>query len=95
MKSIYQYIADNLVNEPASYKLKMVIESKLSTISILPNGGTYLSQVADDISVIFSNFKRCIAKNYILIYKYFEDQNIAYITHIFHQTQDYSKIFQN
>ena len=94
IKSIYNYIANNLLNEPASYNMKHTIENKLSTISTFPNAGTFIILVSDDISEEFSNVQRRIAKNYIILYRYYEDTDIAFITHIFHQTQDYSKVFR-
>jgi len=94
MKSIYSYITNNLLNEPASHSLRDVIKSKLSSISTFPNSGTFLSKVVDDISEIFSSVQKRTAKNYVLLYKYFEKVDVVLITHIFHQTQDYIKIFQ-
>ena len=95
LASIYDYIVKNLVNEPASYNLKQTIEKKLSTISTFPNGGTLISLVTNDISEEFSNVQKRIAKNYIILYRYYEETNIAYVSHIFHQTQNYGEIFQN
>jgi len=47
-----------------------------------------------DISTTFTKFQKRLAKNYVIIYKYFEENDDIIISHIFHQTQDYGKIFQ-
>ena len=91
---IYSYITNHLVNEPAAYKLKQTIELKFSTISTFPNSGTSLSLIAADISEACSNLQRIIAKKYVIIYEYYEEVDVVLITHVFHQTQDYGKIFQ-
>jgi len=96
LKSIYHYIADNLFNELASFRMKALVDQKLSTISLFPNSGTSVSSYISDIADEFSDIRKINAKNYILLYSYDENEiDIATITHIFHQTQDYGKIFQN
>ena len=91
---IYGYITNHLVNEPAAYKLKQTIGLKFSTISTFPNSGTLLSFVTHDISEACSNLQRIMANQYMIIYEYYEEVDVALITHIFHQTQDYGKIFR-
>ena len=93
--SIYSYIINNLVNEPAAYRLKSTIERKWSHISTFPNSGTPISSFANDISVQFTDIQRTMADRYLLLYIYDETTDTATISHIFHQTQDYAKIFQN
>ena len=94
LKSIYDYIANNLINEPASYHLKYTIENKFESISIFPNSGTSIVLIANDISKEFLDIRRRLAKNYAIFYRYYEDDENALITHVFHQMQDYDKIFQ-
>ena len=94
INSIYNYIADNLVNEPAAYRIKSVIERKFSTISTFPNGGTSILSF-DDIAVEFSNVRKVTADKYVILYEYHEENDDAVIQHIFHQKQDYGKIFKN
>jgi len=89
------YISNNLYNESASQNLKGIIESKLSNISIFPTIGTSVTDIASDISIEFKSFRKSLAKNYILLYVYKQTLNTAFVTHIFHQTQDYGKLFQN
>ena len=83
------------MNEPASYHLKYTIDSKFSNISIFPNSGTFIALILDDISEEFSNIQRRLVKNYIILYKYYTEDDNVVITHVFHQMQDYGKIFQN
>ena len=83
------------MNELASYNTKSIIEEKFSNISIFPKSGTFIFSVLDNISEEFSNVQRRIAKSYVILYRHYEDSDIAYISHIFHQMQDYTKIFQN
>ena len=94
IQAIYHYISENLVNEPAAYHFKRTIENKFSTISTFPNGGTFILVLTDDISEEFSNLRRMSANNYIIIYEYYEEPDLVVIGHIFHQTQNYGKIFQ-
>jgi len=84
----------NLFNDIASYNFRQLLDNKFDIISTIPGGGTFLINILDDISSTFSKFQRQIAKKYVIIYKYFKDDNIVLITHIFHETQDYGKIFQ-
>jgi len=95
MESIYSYITNNLFNEPASYKMRGIIEHKLSNISLFPNSGTSINSYLKDISHEFTDRRKINAKNYSLLYLHDEINSIVFITHIFHQTQDYAKIFQN
>ena len=92
---IQNYIRENLTNEPAAYRFKQTIEQKFQNISNFPKSGTYVSLIADDISPEFSNVRKLTANRYVIIYEYYENLNIATVTHIFHQMQDYGKIFQN
>ena len=89
------YILNNLLNDVASYNFRQLLDSKFDSISIIPDGGTFLINILEDISATFSKFQRRRAKKYIIIYKYFEKDNIALVTHVFHETQDYGKLFQN
>jgi len=89
------YILNNLLNDVASYNFRQMMDSKFDSISAIPDGGTFLINVLDDISPVFSTVQRRIAKKYIVIYKYYEDDNFALVTHVFHETQDYGKLFQN
>ena len=91
---IYAYIVDVLVNEEASYRLKHIIESKLISISTLPNGYSLILSLVDDIAPEFLEVRKITANSYVIIYRYYESADLAIITHIFHQTQDYGKIFQ-
>jgi len=88
------YILHNLLNDAASYNFRQLLNSKFDHISTTPVAGTFLINILDDISPILSKFQRRISKKYIIIYKYFKDDNIALITHVCHETQDYGKIFQ-
>jgi len=94
MNSIYHYISNNLYNEPATFRLEKIIEQKLSTISTFPNSGTPITSYINDISKEFSEVRKFNASNYILLYVYTEITDIATITHIFHQSQNYGIIFQ-
>jgi len=67
---------------------------KFDTISMFPDGGSSLGKIMDDISPIFSNFQKRLAKNYIIIYKHYEADNIAVVFHIFHKSQNYGRLFQ-
>ena len=91
---IYSYIANELINEPAAYNFRDVLKRKVSNISILPNGGTSISAFCDNFAPRFSNLQRTLVNNYLIIYEYYDIDNSAVITHIFHQTQDYGKVFQ-
>ena len=89
------YILNNLLNDVASYNFRQMIDNKFDSISSIPDGGTFLINILDDISPVFSNVQRRIAKKYIIIYKHFEEDNIAFISHVFHETQDYGRLFQD
>jgi len=89
MHSVYSYIANNLFNEPASYRMKNIIEEKLSTISTFPKIGSTIASYINDIADEFSKMRKLNAKNYVLLYAYKENIDIAVITHIFHQTHGY------
>ena len=82
------------MNEPAAYRLKNTIKNKISNISTFPNGYAFILSLVDDVSEEFSEVRKVSAHNYVIIYRYYEDIDIAIITHIFHQSQDYGKIFQ-
>ena len=71
------------------------MKNKLSFISTLPDGGTFISLITDDISSEFSNLRRITAGNYVIIYEYRKEIDIITVGHIFHQAQDYGKIFRD
>ena len=60
----------------------------------MPKGGTSILAFANNILEEFLDIRKLSAKRYIILYEYHENVDLAYITHIFHQTQDYGKIFQ-
>ena len=91
---IYNYIVNHLFNEPAAYRLKSTIEQKFSTIETFPNCGTKITSFINDISNEFLNIRKINANNYLIIYHYEKEIDIVHITHIFHQKQDYGRIFQ-
>jgi len=95
LNAIYDYIANHLLNEPASWRIKNTIEQKLSNISTFPKSGILISTYISDVSNEFSSLRKINANNYTILYAYEEEIDIAFITHIFHQTQNYGKIFQN
>ena len=95
LNSIYSYIADNLYNEPAAYHFKAIVKSKFSTISTFPKVGTFILLVADDILKEFSDIRKITVNRYIILYEYHEEIDVVGITHIFHQMQDYGKIFKD
>ena len=68
IKSIYRYITENLVNEPATHRLKNTIERKFTTISIFPNSGKSIVLFDDNILEEFSNVQKITANNYINVY---------------------------
>ena len=74
--------------------MKALVEHKLSNISLFPNSGTSISSYINDTLDEFSDLQKINAKKYTLLYEYDEKKNIAKVSHIFHQTQDYGKIFQ-
>ena len=94
MTSIYDYITNHLFNEPATYRLQSIIEQKFSTISTFPNSGTPITSYIDDVSKEFSNIRKLNANNYSILYHHKEVIDIAFITHIFHQSQNYGVVFQ-
>ena len=94
LQSIYSYIANNLFNEPASFRLQNTIEQKLSTISTFPKIGSTVISYIDDVADEFSKVRKLNANKYIILYAYKEISNIAVITHIFHQSQNYGVVFQ-
>ena len=49
IKSIYDYIANHLLNEPASCRMKITIEQKLSNISTFPKVGILISTYINDV----------------------------------------------
>ena len=95
VEKMYDYILKNLLNDTAAYHFRHILETKAANISMVPDGGTNLIDILDDISPSFATFQRRIAKRYVVVYKYYKGDNIALVTHIFHQTQDYGKLFQN
>ena len=94
IKSIYAYITNHLLNEPASWRLRSTVEQKLSHISTFPKTGTLISTYINDILNEFSSLRKINANNYTILYSYEEEIDIVYVTHIFHQTQNYAKVFQ-
>jgi len=94
LKSIYNYITNHLLNEPASWRLRSIVEQKLSHISIFPKTGTLISTYINDILNEFSSLRKVNATNYTILYIYEEEVDLVYITHTFHQTQNYAKVFQ-
>jgi len=95
MALIYAYITNILVNEMATYRLKETIKTKLSSISAFPNGGTVISLLTDHFDEKFANIQRILVSNYLILYEYHEFEDFINILYIFHQTQDYAKLFQN
>ena len=89
------YILNNLLNDVASYNFRQMIDNKFDSISSLPDSGTFLINILDDISPVFAMVQRRVAKKYIIVYRYYEEDNIAFITHVFHESQDYGRLFQN
>jgi len=86
---------NHLINSEAAFHLEQVIKSKLSSISVMPKSYAFLSSTINEMLEAFSEFRKVSVKNYILVYRYYEEDDIVVITHIFHQTQDYGKIFQS
>jgi len=95
MQSIYSYIIHNLVNDSAAFRLQEVLRSKLNTIANQPKIGTIISANINDVAKEFSGVRRLGINNYIVIYDYNEEASTALVTHVFHHTQDYGRIFQN
>jgi len=85
---------NHLINDEAVYRLEQTIKDKFSSISVMPESYARLSSTIDEVLKEFSEFRKATVNNYILVYRYYEDADLAVITHIFHQTQDYGKIFQ-
>ena len=83
-----------LANEPAAYRLRGTIESKFETISTMPEVGAFLSTLIDDVAEEFFDVHRITANKYVIIYDYRKEIDVIFVSHIFHQTQDYGKIFQ-
>jgi len=94
INSIYEYITLQLANEPAAYRLRGVIKDKFETISVMPESGAFLSTLIDDVATEFFDIQRMTANRYVIIYDYRKEIDLIFVSHIFHQTQDYGKIFQ-
>ena len=95
LKSIYSYISNNLFNELASFRLKGFIEDRFNTISNHPKIGAAITSRFDNVATNFTDIRKLNVKNYILLYVYRKDSGDALVTHTFHQTQDYGRLFQN
>jgi len=91
---IYDYIANNLVNEPAAHRFQSTVKRKLSTVSTFPKCGTFLSSFDKNILAGLSTVRKITANNYVILYEYYEENDVVVIGHIFHQMQDYGKLFQ-
>jgi len=72
-----------------------VVENKFNTIQNSPKIGTTITARFDNIADNFANIRKLNAKNYIILYVYREENSTALVTHIFHQTQDYGRLFQD
>ena len=94
INSFYDYIADNFANKLAAENLKHTIKTKLTSISTMPKSGTSILAFSSTILEEFQDIRKLTAKKYIILYEYYEDVDLAYISHLFHQTQNYGKIFQ-
>ena len=94
INSFYRYIVCHFANEPAAYKFKHIIKNKLAFISTMPKIGTSILVLSNSILDEFLGIRRLTAKRYMILYEYHEDVDLAYVSHIFHQTQDYGKIFE-
>ena len=92
--SIEDYLVGELVNMSVAYKFKQKIEYKIEIITDYPETGTKISSLVDDISTGFELTRRLTVNNYLIIYNYYKEDNFALITHVFHQMQNYGKIFQ-
>lgn len=86
---------NHLINSEATFRLEQTIKNKFSSISVMPKSYALLSSTMGEVLPEFFEFRKVSVNNYILVYRYYEKDDIALITHIFHQTQDYAKIFQN
>ena len=94
VQSIYNYISNNLFNDTAAHRLEATIEQKLKRLEDFPETGTNISASLDDIAKEFSEFRKIIVGNYLVIYNYFKDEQFIFVTHIFHQMQNYGILFQ-
>ena len=94
MQSIYSYITDKLFNDMAAYRLKDTIKRKLSHLEDFPETGTRINSYMDDISKEFLECRKITIGNYLIIYNYFKEEQFTFVTHIFHQMQDYGRLFQ-
>ena len=61
----------------------------------MPNSYPFISSLIDDIRDNFSEVRKATVKNYVIIYRYYENSNLAFVSHVFHQMQDYGKVFRN
>lgn len=95
MQSIYRYIIHNLVNEPAAFRLQEVLKGKLNTIANQPKIGTTITTNIADVVKEFADVRKLTINNYIILYDYNEETSNALVTHVFHQTQDYGRLFQH
>ena len=70
------------------------MEYKVEVISDYPETGTKLASLVNDISPKFAETRRLTVNNYVIIYHFYKENYFALVTHIFHQMQNYGKIFK-
>ena len=95
MQSIYHYISYTLFNDLAAYHLDGVINDKFDLMEDYPEIGSRINSSLDDIANEFHDVRKITANNYLMLYTYFTEFSVVIVSHIFHQTQDYGRIFQN
>ena len=95
MQSIYNYISNTPFNDLAAYHLEQVINDKFDRMEDYPEIGSRVNSSLNDVRNEFKNIRKITANNYLMIYDYSKESEITLIKHIFHQTQDYGRIFQN
>ena len=95
MQEIYRYIAERLFNESAAHRLEYTIERKLKRLELFPETGSRINSHLDDVSKEFEECRKLIVGNYLIIYNYFKEDKFTFVTHIFHQMQNYGQLFQN
>ena len=81
------------MNDTAAHRIQGVVTKRLGNISVFPNSGTPITVLNKNIPVEVAGIRRVIAANYIILYEHFESEKLAMVTHIFHQTQNYGRIF--
>ena len=85
MEAIFEYVSFNLTNREAALSLIHTFEDSFKYLILFPES----CPVINDDRLLIKDMRKCVVKNYLVVYRVNYEKNIIEIFRVLYQKENY------